>query len=105
MPPFPGAVAMAAIGSFEREFMMYKRVMRVGLPQGANSVSPSSNKGVNMPYMIDSFDKPRTGELRQQLQSAHLDYLEQYTKLLHACVATLLDDDATGTLRFFIVVV
>lgn len=55
-----------------------------------------------MPYMIDTFDKPDTGELRQKLRPAHLDYLEQNKKLLLACGAKLLDDGVTGTGSFYI---
>ena len=40
-----------------------------------------------MPYMIETFDKPDTGELRQELRPAHLDYLEDNKKLLLACGA------------------
>jgi len=53
--------------------------------------------------MIETFDKPGTGELRQQLRPAHLDYLEQNKKLLLACGAKLLDDGVTGTGSFHIV--
>ncbi len=56
-----------------------------------------------MPYMIDTFDKADTGELRQQLRPAHLEYLENNKKLLLACGAKLLDDGVTGTGSFYIV--
>lgn len=56
-----------------------------------------------MPYMIETFDKPDTGELRQQLRPSHLEYLEKNKKLLLACGAKLLDDGVTGTGSFYIV--
>lgn len=56
-----------------------------------------------MPYMIQTFDKPDTGELRQQLRPVHLDYLEQNKKLLLACGAKLADDGVTGIGSLYIV--
>lgn len=56
-----------------------------------------------MPYMIETFDKPDTGELRQQLRPSHLDYLEENKKLLLACGAKLQDDGVTGTGSLYIV--
>lgn len=56
-----------------------------------------------MPYMIQTFDKLGTGELRQQLRPTHLDYLEQNKKLLLACGAKLEDDGVTGTGSLYIV--
>ena len=56
-----------------------------------------------MPYMIETFDKPDTGELRQRLRPAHLDFLEENKKRLLACGAKLLDDGATGTGSLYIV--
>lgn len=56
-----------------------------------------------MPYMIETFDKPDTAELRQELRPAHLDYLAQNRTLLLACGAKLLDDGVTGTGSFYIV--
>jgi len=53
--------------------------------------------------MIETFDKPNTGELRQELRPAHLDYLEDNKKLLLACGAKLEDDGVTGTGSFYIV--
>ena len=55
-----------------------------------------------MPYMIETFDKPDTGELRQQLRPAHLDFLEENKKMLLACGARLLDDGRTGAGSFYI---
>lgn len=56
-----------------------------------------------MPYMIETFDKPDSAELRQQLRPSHLDYLEKNKKLLLACGAKLEDDGTTGTGSFYIV--
>jgi uncharacterized protein YciI len=59
--------------------------------------------GASMPYMIETFDKPGTGELRQELRPAHLDFLEQNKNMLLACGAKLQDDGSTGTGSFYIV--
>lgn len=56
-----------------------------------------------MPYMIETFDKPDAGDLRQQLRPPHLEFLERNKKLLLACGAKLLDDGVTGTGSFYIV--
>lgn len=56
-----------------------------------------------MPYMIETFDKPDAGDLRQQLRAPHLEFLERNKKLLLACGAKLLDDGVTGTGSFYIV--
>lgn len=56
-----------------------------------------------MPYMIETFDKPGTEQLRQELRPAHLDYLEENKKMLLACGAKLLEDGVTGTGSFYIV--
>lgn len=56
-----------------------------------------------MPYMIETFDKPDTGELRQKLRPSHLEYLENNKKLLLACGAKLQEDGVTGTGSFYIV--
>lgn len=56
-----------------------------------------------MPYMIQTFDKPDTGELRQQLRPSHLDYLEQNKLLLLACGAKLMDDGVTGIGSLYVV--
>lgn len=56
-----------------------------------------------MPYMIETFDKPDMGDLRQQLRPAHLDFLEENKKKLLACGAKLLDDGSTGEGSFYIV--
>ena len=56
-----------------------------------------------MPYMIETFDKPDTSELRRELRPSHLDYLERNKKLLLACGAKLLDDGVTGTGSVYIV--
>jgi Uncharacterized protein conserved in bacteria len=56
-----------------------------------------------MPYMIETFDKPDTGALRQELRPGHLEYLDKNKHLLLACGAKLLDDGVTGTGSFYIV--
>ena len=56
-----------------------------------------------MPYMIETFDKPDTAELRKQLRPSHLDYLERNKALLLACGAKLQDDGVTSTGSFYIV--
>lgn len=56
-----------------------------------------------MPYMIETFDKPDTADLRQSLRPPHLEYLEANKKLLLACGAKLQDDGSTGTGSFYIV--
>lgn len=47
-----------------------------------------------MPWMIETWDKPDTGELRLEIRPAHLDYLEANKHLLLACGAKL--DDQGG---------
>jgi len=56
-----------------------------------------------MPYLIETFDKPDTAELRQQLRPAHLDFLERNKALLLACGAKLQEDGVTGTGSVYIV--
>ncbi|MDQ8032616.1 hypothetical protein CEG14_23835 [Bordetella genomosp. 1] len=45
-----------------------------------------------MPYIIETFDKPGSLELRKQHRPAHLAFLEQNKALLLACGAKLHDD-------------
>lgn len=56
-----------------------------------------------MPYMIETFDKPDSADLRQELRPLHLQYLEEQKKLLLACGAKLQDDGSTGNGSFYIV--
>lgn len=56
-----------------------------------------------MPYIIETFDKPGTAELRKQLRPSHLDYLEQNKNLLLACGPKLQDDGVTSTGSLYIV--
>lgn len=56
-----------------------------------------------MPFMIETFDKPDAGDLRQELRPAHLDYLEANKSLLIACGAKLSDDGTKSTGSFYIV--
>lgn len=48
-----------------------------------------------MPYMIETFDKPGTLDLRAATRPAHLAFLEAHKHLLIACGAKL--DDAGNT--------
>lgn len=45
-----------------------------------------------MPYMIETFDKSDSHDLRLEQRQAHLAYLEAHTALLLACGAKLSDD-------------
>ena len=45
-----------------------------------------------MPYMIETWDKPGSLELRAKLRPAHLEYLDANKALLIACGAKLDDD-------------
>lgn len=45
-----------------------------------------------MPYVIETFDKPGSLELRKQTRAEHLDFLETNKALLLACGAKLEDD-------------
>ncbi|OZI68056.1 YciI family protein [Bordetella genomosp. 1] len=45
-----------------------------------------------MPYIVETFDKPGSLELRKQHRPAHLAFLEQNKALLLACGAKLHDD-------------
>lgn len=49
-----------------------------------------------MPYMIETFDKPGTLELRARLRDAHLAFLKDNAALLLACGAKLDDDGNTA---------
>ena len=52
-----------------------------------------------MPYLISTFDRPGTGELRAEIRPAHLRYLDSTKHLLIACGAKLDEDGvATGSL-------
>ncbi|MDO5604215.1 MAG: YciI family protein [Paracoccus sp. (in: a-proteobacteria)] len=44
-----------------------------------------------MPWMIETYDRPGSDDLRRQLRPAHLDYLEANWRLLLACGAKLDD--------------
>jgi uncharacterized protein YciI len=48
-----------------------------------------------MPYVIQTVDKPNSGELRAKLRPAHLDYLTANQHLLLAAGAVI-NDDGTG---------
>ncbi|KCV61959.1 MULTISPECIES: YciI family protein [Bordetella] len=45
-----------------------------------------------MPYIIETFDKPGSLDVRQQHRNAHLQFLDQHKHLLLACGAKLDDD-------------
>ncbi|MEP9352563.1 YciI family protein [Xanthobacter sp. KR7-65] len=45
-----------------------------------------------MPYMIETFDKPGTLDLRARVRDEHLAFLAENAKLLLACGAKLDDD-------------
>ena len=45
-----------------------------------------------MPYIIETFDKPGSLEIRKEHRPAHLKFLEDNKKLLIACGAKLNDD-------------
>lgn len=45
-----------------------------------------------MPYMIETFDKPGTLDLRTQVRDTHLAFLDAHKHLLLACGAKLDDD-------------
>jgi uncharacterized protein len=51
-----------------------------------------------MPYLIETFDKPGTMELRRAVRAEHLDFLDSRKSILLACGAKLNDDgsDASG---------
>ncbi|NYT37783.1 YciI family protein [Allopusillimonas soli] len=51
-----------------------------------------------MPYLIETFDKPDSRELRLAVRDKHLQFLETNKKLLLACGAKLDDEgvDASG---------
>lgn len=51
-----------------------------------------------MPFLIETWDKPNSQQLRQQARSEHLAYLNQHAAKLLACGAKLHDDgsDAGG---------
>lgn len=50
-----------------------------------------------MPYMIETFDKPGTLDLRTKVREEHLAFLKDNAALLLACGAKLDDDgDAAG---------
>ena len=44
-----------------------------------------------MPWMIETYDRSGSGDLRLQLRPAHLEYLEANRRLLLACGAKLDD--------------
>lgn len=46
-----------------------------------------------MPFIIETFDKPGTLDLRKKLRGEHLVYLDEIKHLLLACGAKLKDDD------------
>ncbi|WP_186388842.1 YciI family protein [Stappia sp. TSB10P1A] len=45
-----------------------------------------------MPWMIETYDRPGSGDLRLRLRPAHLEYLEANRHLLLACGAKLDDN-------------
>lgn len=49
-----------------------------------------------MPYIIETFDKPGTLDLRAATRDAHLDFLAENAPLLLACGAKLDDDGNTA---------
>ncbi len=53
-----------------------------------------------MPWMVETFDRPDSTELRSRLRPKHLEYLEANKSLLLACGAKLDDagDAASGGL-------
>jgi uncharacterized protein YciI len=53
-----------------------------------------------MPYIIETWDRPDTLDLRRQVRPEHLEYLERNKHLLLACGAKLTDEgsDAGGGL-------
>ena len=55
-----------------------------------------------MPYLIETYDKPGAGAVRQANRDEHLAFLAQEAKLLLACGAKLSEDGA-ATGGFYIV--
>ncbi|MFC7405862.1 YciI family protein [Georgenia alba] len=45
-----------------------------------------------MPYLVETFDKPASGALREQLRPEHLNFLDAHRHILLACGAKLSDD-------------
>ena len=55
-----------------------------------------------MPYLIETFDKPGAGGVRQAARDEHLAFLAQEARLLLACGAKL-SEDGVATGGFYIV--
>ncbi|WP_393916212.1 YciI family protein [Halostreptopolyspora alba] len=47
--------------------------------------------------MVETFDKPDSQQLRQQLRPEHLGYLDEHADLLLACGAKLTDDGSSAS--------
>jgi uncharacterized protein YciI len=45
-----------------------------------------------MPFLIDTYDKPDSQDLRRELSDAHMDFLDSHKHLLLACGAKRSDD-------------
>ena len=56
-----------------------------------------------MPYMIETFDKADSHDLRLAIRPAHLDYLDAHVDLLLACGAKLSDDGAQANGGLYLV--
>ena len=50
-----------------------------------------------MPFLIETYDKPNSLELRQALREKHLKFLDEKKSLLLACGAKLEDDGSGGS--------
>ncbi|PHK96041.1 hypothetical protein CR162_05450 [Pseudoroseomonas rhizosphaerae] len=56
-----------------------------------------------MPYIIETFDKPGSLDLRKATREEHIDYLESQVEKLLACGAKLNDDGSDAGGGFYIV--
>jgi uncharacterized protein YciI len=56
-----------------------------------------------MPYMIETFDKPNSQDVRAKARPEHLDYLRAEAAKLLACGAKLEDDGTTAVGSLYIV--
>ena len=56
-----------------------------------------------MPYFIQTFDKPDTGEIRAQVRPEHLRYLDETKNVLLACGAKLSETDGSPTGSVYLV--
>ena len=56
-----------------------------------------------MPFLIETWDKPNTTQLRQDNRPAHLDFLRENASKLLACGAKLDDEGANASGSIYIV--